>query len=221
MDRTKKEQFIKEIRYLLGATLKGVKPAEILNLPYSAKKAEQGWGKWCERHLAGLRIVEIKTGINRKLVFFYHEKALKQTLARDVVLSFLRELNYPREFTTRKYVSHLCTKIQESAEFPHEVGIFLGYPLKDVLGYMGFVSLPCAGVKGWRYYGCYQSSRMVYDIYSAARDSFKLDDGFENYYSCGRMQNKEAVRINLKGEGLIAEKHITYTPDCNHLNTCF
>lgn len=39
----------------------------------------------------------------------------------------------------------------EGAPFPHEVGVVLGYPLEDVLGYMRGASETCSGP--WRSYG--------------------------------------------------------------------
>jgi hypothetical protein len=40
-----------------------------------------------------------------------------------------------------------------AASFPHEIGIFLGYPLKDVLAFMGEIDLPFACQGPWKIYG--------------------------------------------------------------------
>ena len=51
----------------------------------------------------------------------------------------------------------------ESEEFPHEKGIFLGYPLKDVPGVMGYGKQEFVEVCSWRIYGDKEISYKVYD----------------------------------------------------------
>ena len=48
-------------------------------------------------------------------------------------------------------------------QVPHEVGVILGYPLKDVAGFMGWVRLPVTGQGPWKIYGDPRSSLAVVD----------------------------------------------------------
>jgi hypothetical protein len=41
----------------------------------------------------------------------------------------------------------------KKGKIPDEIGIFLGYPLKDVMGFIGHASLKLTKVNGWRVYG--------------------------------------------------------------------
>ena len=52
----------------------------------------------------------------------------------------------------------------ESEEFPHEIGVFLGYPLKDVLGFMGYGKKELVEIRNWKIYGDKQVS---YDVYNS------------------------------------------------------
>ena len=61
-------------------------------------------------------------------------------------------MGYPREYNVETYLDELINRL-ESKEFPHEIGIFLGYPLKDVLGFMGYGKKELTEVKNWRIYG--------------------------------------------------------------------
>ena len=45
----------------------------------------------------------------------------------------------------------LCKHVCTDEEFPHEIGLFLGYPPSDV---QAFINQPCTGVK---YVGCWKS----------------------------------------------------------------
>lgn len=48
---------------------------------------------------------------------------------------FLRRLGYePAE--TDGLLAQLARRLQTQPEFPHEIGVFLGYPLQDVIGFI-------------------------------------------------------------------------------------
>ncbi|WP_255396957.1 DUF3793 family protein [Geobacter sp. DSM 9736] len=52
------------------------------------------------------------------------------------------------EKTLSDLKSHLTGK-----SFPHEIGIFLGYSLKDVIGFMGWAPLPFTCQGPWKIFG--------------------------------------------------------------------
>jgi hypothetical protein len=54
-------------------------------------------------------------------------------------------------------------------DFPHEVGVFLGYPLKDVAGFMGWVDLPVTCQGPWKIYGNPDRSLALADGFRACR----------------------------------------------------
>ena len=56
------------------------------------------------------------------------------------------------------------------ADFPHEIGFFLGYPIKDVYGFMGLCELPVAGSGTWKMYGKLESSIALLNEHIAARE---------------------------------------------------
>ena len=46
----------------------------------------------------------------------------------------------------------LQSKLQAQEEFPHEIGIFLGYPLGDVIGFIKNAGQNCKCVGCWKVY---------------------------------------------------------------------
>ena len=52
-----------------------------------------------------------------------------------------------------EFLEEVGRRWRHKGQIPHEIGLALGYPIKDVLGYMGLVPLPCTGGCGWRIYG--------------------------------------------------------------------
>lgn len=80
----------------------------------------------------------LETG-DRIMVLFYREKELGEYLNRIGTRSFLRDYGY-EEMGLSKMLDRLVMRAALFAEkqigFPHEIGIFLGYPLEDVKGFI-------------------------------------------------------------------------------------
>lgn len=62
-------------------------------------------------------------------------------------------LGYACTITPDAFVVEVGRRWRERGTIPHEIGLALGYPAKDVLGYMGLQQLDCTGCCGWRVYG--------------------------------------------------------------------
>jgi len=161
----------RELLIRLSPTIMGVKPAELLNVKLGDDLER------CRRYFRnydGITFIEIKDFYNlyRKQLFFYHQECLRGVLKQKANQFFLKKVGYPANFDFNRYLDVLVTKLQSDI-FPHEIGIFLGYPLKDVLGYMGLAPLKLVKIKGWKYYGSENLSMTRYHQYLKARDVFK------------------------------------------------
>lgn len=139
----------------VGVVYSGVKPAEIISV---SKENLKQCSALC--HSINYSIFGKKEGKYKLLV--YHPAKLEETLRNKIVLQSLRQLGYPETFHLEDYVNTLVTRLQSSEDFPHEIGFFLGYPVKDVLSFMGFIQLPLAKTMGWRMYGDTKTSEQVY-----------------------------------------------------------
>ena len=80
---------------------------------------------------------------------------------------YLEKYGYPEDGTSEAYVRLLARKLH-CAQFPHEIGLFFGYPLKDVRGFMG-EPIPYIKTMGWRMYGDTRVSEKVYYQHKNAR----------------------------------------------------
>ncbi|MCK4258625.1 MAG: DUF3793 family protein [Halanaerobiales bacterium] len=163
-------QYLFRLIDLIGATLVGVKPAELINIPINKHGVKSS--DWEECRFCLLRHKEIKVKKinkeNRKQVLIYHSASLDQTLSKPINLKILRRVGYPSKYSLEGYVNNLLRRLN-SDEFPHEIGIFLGYPTKDVIGFMGHPSLKLVKTKGWQYYGNEKISKKRYESFLHAR----------------------------------------------------
>ncbi|SMB96549.1 Protein of unknown function [Desulfonispora thiosulfatigenes DSM 11270] len=165
---------------LIGATIMGVKPAELINV-----KIGQGFEN-CKNALVNypeINLMEIKELKRepRMQVFFYHKTVLEEVFMKKCNQNFLYNMGYNLQNSLVDNLEILRSRLQKE-EFPHEVGLFLGYPLKDVLGFMGMYPLEFVGARGWRYYGSLELSQSYYNKYQKAKESFAQELYKEDNY---------------------------------------
>lgn len=154
------------IRFIeqIGATIFGVKPACLINVH------EKECLALCRKHFTGsgtVLFVIIKATKGKKRLFIYHKKSLDSLLSNAEIRRYLVEWRYPKNGSVQTYVRLLARKLR-GEQFPHEIGLFFGYPLKDVRGFMG-APIPYSKTMGWRMYGDTRVSERVYYQFRSAR----------------------------------------------------
>ncbi|NIQ92980.1 MAG: DUF3793 family protein, partial [Desulfuromonadales bacterium] len=86
------------------------------------------------------------------LLFIFRRSALRDLIERRPVRALLRTAAYPATTDLDAVLDELGSRLTEGS-FPHEIGLFLGYPLKDVAAFMGLASIPFACQGPWKIYG--------------------------------------------------------------------
>ena len=140
--------------------LAGLKPAGLFRYETSdssdlARRVRSWNAQLCSK---GLRVEVLKGCIrtHQYLVYVYRESRLRAILVDDAIRSFLAQEGYtlpacPEDFG--KLIRQLSRRLCCAAEFPHEIGVFLGYPLPDVQGFIQNQgrNFTCCGC--WKAYG--------------------------------------------------------------------
>lgn len=99
-----------------------------------------------------------------------YDSARVQRALSDTPGWFFEKLGYPQDVKPEEFLKEVGKRWRLEGEIPNEIGLALGYPVKDVLGYMGLVPLPCTGSCGWRVYGNPEPSMWKSLEYKKARD---------------------------------------------------
>ena len=112
----------------------------------------------------GLRVRVLKgcARTHQYLVYVHRESMLRAVLTDETVQGFLRQEGYhlPAERADcTAWLTQLSRRLCCSAEFPHEIGVFLGYPLSDVVGFIenSGRNFTCCGC--WKAYGDPQAAQ--------------------------------------------------------------
>lgn len=80
-----------------------------------------------------LRLLRAKD--HTALVYVFRPKKLWEDLRAPGVMEFLVSIGY-QPSSLCSMIRQLAHRVDENGEFPHEIGIFLGYPLGDVKGFI-------------------------------------------------------------------------------------
>ncbi len=154
--------------------LSGVKPANLVQL----RNRPQPCGRnlhllWQEHAVAllaesPLEALPLRCRDSGDLMLFYSPELLQIHLQHPEREAFLRQQGY-QSVNLKDALSELKRRFQASTEMPHEIGLFLGYPLKDVAGFMGCSDKPCTACRMWRIYGDPEPSLALSDRYADCR----------------------------------------------------
>lgn len=141
-------------------TLAGIKPANLVSLVNRVRPCGKNlYGIWHE-HQSGLtgsmkilRFRVLQTSRRALLLFCYNPQQLEKHLAHAGIRVLLGKAGYDTSLSSEELLSCLAEKIACSSTFPHEIGLFIGYPAKDVAAFMGMVKLPFTCQGPWKIFG--------------------------------------------------------------------
>lgn len=167
-------EYIKWVLEVLGPVILGSKPCEILNIPLKdinrLNKLNDIENFFNNCFKITYKIINTTDGGTR--ILFINKKSLSNVLDSKKCINFLKFVGYPSEYSLDSYIDILIDKLH-SSEFPHEIGVFLGYPLKDVVGFMGYGKFKLSKVRYWKIYGDPEVSDMVYNRFLEDRNTMK------------------------------------------------
>lgn len=83
----------------------------------------------------GLRILPLRWHQGKALLYLYRPKLLEDDLGDPLSRKLLSQCGYPPG-NANACLAHLIARLRAEGGFPHEVGLFLGYPPADVDGFM-------------------------------------------------------------------------------------
>lgn len=99
----------------------------------------------------GVALTVLRETRDRALLYIYRADELKKALRGDAVRRLLKSCGYTR-FDVDGALEALKLRLNDADAFPHEIGVFLGYPLEDVLGFIENGGKNCLACGCWKVY---------------------------------------------------------------------
>lgn len=160
-------------------TLAGIKTASLFTCDYDTQSSLLDSIRRINRRLRskGLRVLPLRFSDRKALIYIYRPKKLTADLSDPTAANLLISCGYDVG-SCEKCVVKLGQKLRRESDFPHEIGLFLGYPPEDVCGFMN------DGPSGCKYTGCWK----VYGDEASAKKRFA------QYKKCSRIYQEQWLK---------------------------
>lgn len=163
--------FEQTLAFHCAPALAGIKPANMISCCV------------CAHPQLDMNVASLNSALNRCGVFFeelcrcdgrvlllvYRRTVLERHLAGSRVRAYLRRAGYPEQ-SAEQMLEHLRERLKSSQTFPHELGVFLGYPVEDVEGFLKHQGRGCKLCGYWKVYGDADAARDLFSRYTRCRD---------------------------------------------------
>lgn len=140
--------------------LAGVKPANLISIVNRTRPCGKNlYLLWQKHHadlaqrLNNLNFMVLQSRQQSLLLLCYDRGQLEHHLSHPGIRVLLHKAGYKDDADCEDLLLELHSRIGENNSFPHEIGLFIGYPAKDVAAFMGLVRLPFACQRLWKIYG--------------------------------------------------------------------
>lgn len=144
--------------------------------------------RWTER---GVCVIPVKQDAERTLIYMYRPERLAQDLQNRMARAILAERDYPVH-DAKRCVAELMRRLRSDESFPHEIGLFLGYPAEDVHGFIVNKAKRAKCVGAWKVYGDETAAQRKFDLYRKCtrvyRDTYKRNRSLDRLVVGDRSQ---------------------------------
>lgn len=160
-----------------------VKPANLIGLTWEEYRLLAPQIAWYSHVLRqrGLRFLTLTRRCETVLLLIYSPAGLKRHLDQESCRRMLFQQGYPLDELSHQLL-FLQSRLAESQDFPHEIGLFLGYPPRDVLAFQQNQGRCCKLCGYWKVYSGLCRARLLFRRYDSCRD-----------YLCSRVARGETI----------------------------
>lgn len=162
--------FERKLVFHTAPSLLGIKCASLMSLNKTEYDIDAN-AEYFNRRAAvkGLRIKTLCECGSRMLLLVYNEEKLACRLAGSECRDVLRSCGYTDDMSTAECIERLTQRIMAQSDFPHEIGIFLDYPVEDVLGFISNNGCNFKLCGYWKVYGDTEKAQRTFDNYNKCR----------------------------------------------------
>ncbi|WP_409968180.1 DUF3793 family protein [Bengtsoniella intestinalis] len=162
-------------------TLAGIKVGSLFSQRFEDLEDLRSKVRHCNRLLRhkGIRFLILRVRNGQALIYVYRQKQLDTLLKQPAIQNFLAQMGY-QIFTQGACLSLLRTHLHRE-DFPHEIGIFLGYPLADIQAFIANKGRNCVCEGCWKVYTNHEQAQKTFAKYKkcTAVYGMRLAEGFD------------------------------------------
>ncbi len=122
----------------------------------------------------GIMLHQVNRCENYALIFIFRPSLLRQYIFEKSVSQFLADNGYDMDSSLQDVLESLFDKIICEKDFPHEIGLFLGYPLEDIKGFVKHQGKNCKMFGYWKVYGDEKKAKTLFSEYDRCKAKLTL-----------------------------------------------
>ena len=147
-------------------TLAGMKTGSVFSCRSTSRSETLAQIRALNRRLVakGLRVIPLRFTDQNVLVYVYRPGQLQQDLSNEQAARLLLDHGY-EDLRAESCLIRLIDRFRENGEFPHELGLFLGYPPEDVSGFIENKACGHKCVGCWKVYGDVDAAKKTFAKY--------------------------------------------------------
>ena len=155
-------------------TLAGMKTGNMFSCSCRSREDVKNYVRAMNRLLngRGLRVLPLKCEKGHALIYVYRPDRLSDDLREDLAVEILASCGYTSKDPT-KCLIRLMKRLKAEEGFPHEIGLFLGYPPEDVRGFIEYGAQNYKCVGAWKVYGDEEAAKQLFAKYRRCTEIYE------------------------------------------------
>lgn len=152
-------------------TLKKQKTASLINFTNNVRELNVLWERYKDKVKRKLNInfFELKKNENSTVVLFYNDKMLHNSIKDERNIKFLNRFGYNRGMNVYECLCLMSRRYQRMC--PHEMGVFLGYPIEDVIAFVDYPDVKCKLTGYWKVYYNEERAKIIFSNYDLIKQN--------------------------------------------------
>ncbi len=171
------------IAYGTAPTIREEKPSSLMTFTRAGRNLYDLWdnlgSRVCKR--LSLEYIALRDTKDSVRVLFYKTRLLEECLNKRSNREFLNKMGYSSTITLEECMDKLRERFE--CVCPHEIGIFLGIPLEDVIGFINHKGENCLLCKYWKVYHAPERALTLFSIFDKSRQDIR-DAIINNSFDC-------------------------------------
>ncbi len=177
-------RFEKKLAFHSAPALLGAKTANLISLSNRDFNIKAHTNRFNSKASSdGVKIRILCHCHSNTLILLYNEKMLCKKLNRPEIKSLLSRYGYRKDARIEEYLDTLSRRISDCRDFPHEIGVFLDYPVEDIIGFIENKGKNFKMCGYWKVYSDTEYAKRTFEHYDKCRKFLccKLNSGVDIY----------------------------------------
>lgn len=152
-------------------TLKKQKTASLINFSDNVRGLNVLWKryKYKVKRKLNINFFELKKNRNSIVVLFYNDEMLENSIRDKRNIKFLKRFGYNDCMNVYECLCLLSRRYQSMC--PHEMGVFLGYPIEDVIAFVDCPNVKCKLIGYWKVYYNEERAKAIFNNYDLIKQN--------------------------------------------------